>query len=135
MADINPRTTFNFNAHEEGAILKVFITPESTGYGEALDIGMLHSTLLELHVALQSDIVDWKNSDGVLNVKGEGEKLTLMIDLKKVNLNRTNSYVIGEENNLNPAANPEDAPEETVIKHLGEEESKLFRKEVASYAR
>ena len=134
MVDLNPSTKFEFNTHEEGAILSVLITPESTGYHELIDIGMSHSTLLELHVRLQSDPVDWKNSDGVLNVKGEGKKLTLIVDLKKMNPNRTNSYLGGMEK-LTPAANPEDAPEETVIKHLDEEESKLFRKEVASYAR
>ncbi len=94
---------------------------------------MLHSTLLELYVVLQSDPVEWKNSDGVLNVKGEGKKLTLIVDLKKMNQNRTNSYVKGKENKLNPISNPEDAVNETVIKHLDEEESKLFREEVASY--
>ena len=49
MVDLNPNTKFEFNAHEEGAILSVLITPESTGYHELMDIGMLHSTLLELN--------------------------------------------------------------------------------------
>ena len=133
MVDLNPGTKFEFNAHEEGAILSVLITPESTGYHELMDISMLHSTLLELYVVLQSDPVDWKNKDGILNVKGEGKKLTLIVDLKKLNLNRTNSYVKGKENKWNSISNPEDAVNETVIKHLDEEESKLFREEVASY--
>ena len=133
MVDLNPSTKFEFNAHEEGAILSVLITPESTGYHELMDISMLHSTLLELYVVLQSDPVDWKNKDGILNVKGEGKKLTLIVDLKKMNPNRTNSYVKGKENNLNPISNPEDAVNETVIKHLDEEESNRFRRDVKRF--
>ena len=133
MVDLNPSTKFEFNAHEEGAILSVLITPESTGYHELMDISMLHSTLLELYVVLQSDPVDWKNKDGILNVKGEGKKLTLIVDLKKLNLNRTNSYVKGKENKWNPISNPEDAVNETVIKHLDEEESNRFRRDVKRF--
>ena len=133
MVDLNPNTIFEFKAHEGGAILSVLITPESTGYHEVIDIRMLHSTLLELYVVLQSDPVDWKNDGGTLNVKGEGNKLTLIVDLKKVNLHRTNSYVKGKGKKWNPIPDIEDAVNETIIRHLDEEESKLFREEVASY--
>ena len=78
-------------------------------------------------------VIDWKNSDGILNVKGEGKKLTLIVDLKKVDPKRTNSYEKGK-GKWNPIPDIEDAVNETIIRHLDEEESKLFREEVSSYA-
>ena len=133
MVDLNPNTIFEFEAHEGGAILSVLITSESTGYHELVDIGMSHSRLLELYVVLQSDPVDWKNDSGILNVKGEGNKLTLIVNLEKVDPNRTNSYEKGK-GKRNPIPDIEDAVNETIIRHLDEEESKLFREEVSSYA-
>ena len=116
MVDLNPNTKYFFASHESGAILNVLVPPESTGYAEWIEIGMNQSTLLDLNLDLdltllndpeappESKQVDWTNKDGSLNVKGDRNKLTLIVK-------------VGNTENV-------------VIRPLNEEESNQFRKEV-----
>ena len=52
MVDLNPNIKFAFDDHEDGAILYVYVPPESTGYPEWVKIGLDQSTLLDLNLDL-----------------------------------------------------------------------------------
>ena len=118
MVDLNPNIKFAFDDHEDGAILYVYVPTESTGYPEWIKIFLNQSTLLDLNLDLdltllndpdappESKQVDWTNEDGSLNVKGDRNKLTLIVNVDDT---------------------------ETVIKPLDEEESRQFRKKVTLF--
>ena len=118
MVDLNPNIKFAFDNHEDGAILSMYVPPESTGVPEWVEIGLTQSTLLDLNLELdftllndpdalpESKQVDWTNEDGSLNVKGDRNKLTLIVK-------------VGDA--------------ETVIRPLDEEESRQFRKKVTLF--
>ena len=99
------------------AILHVHISDTNAdGTADYVKIHLTQSTLLDLNLALditllddpnappESKQVDWINKDGSLNVIGDRNKLTLIVNIKGIN--------------------------QTVIRHLNEEESKQFRKKV-----
>ena len=117
MVDLNPNIKFAFDDHEDGAILYVYVPPESTGYPEWIKIFLNQSTLLDLNLDLdltllndpdappESKQVDWVNEDGSLTVKGDRNKLTLIVKVEDMG---------------------------TVIRPLDEEESRQFRKDIMS---
>ena len=109
MVDLNPNIKFAFDNHEDGAILSMYVPPESTGVPEWVEIGLNQSNLLDLNLELdftllnESKQVDWVNGDGSLNVKGDRNKLTLIVNLRDIG---------------------------NVIRPLDEEESNRFRMDV-----
>ena len=119
MVDINPNTKFilisDVTHGKMAAILHVYIPKESTGHHEYIEIGLNQSTLLDLNLSLdltllndsdaslESKQVDWVNEDGSLNVKGDRNKLTLIVNLRDIG---------------------------NVIRPLDEEESNRFRMDV-----
>ena len=118
VVDLNPNIKFAFDNHEDGAILCVYVPSESTGYPEWIEMGLNQSTLLDLNLDLdftllndpdappESKQVDWTNEDGSLIVKGDRNKLTLIVKTRDMG---------------------------TVIRPLDEEESRQFRKKVTLF--
>ena len=119
MVDVNPNTKFilisDVKHGKKAAILHLYVPKESTGHHEYIEIAMDQSTLLDLNLDLdltlidgsdtflESKQIDWTNEDGSLNVKGDRNKLTLIVNLKDIG---------------------------SIIRPLDEEESNRFRMDV-----